>query len=123
MATRALTFSFTKVRTQSSVVWKDQVGRWVIRIVLIELGIMIGLIGWRFKNLPPEIPLWFSRPWGETQLAQPWMLWLLPALTSLTLVLSTLGGGLIFTTEKLAARIWLLSAGLLGFLTATSTVR
>lgn len=30
------------------------------------------------KFLPPKIPLWFSKPWGDEQLAQPLWLFTLP---------------------------------------------
>lgn len=31
-------------------------------------------------SLPPQIPLFYSEPWGETMLTQPAMLWILPAI-------------------------------------------
>ena len=31
-----------------------------------------------WQRLPPEVPLWYSRPWGENQLAHPLWLFLLP---------------------------------------------
>lgn len=47
-----------------------------------------------FRNkLPPEIPLWYSKPWGEEQLAKPGWLAIVPALSA--------GAGLV---SHLAAR-------------------
>jgi len=34
-----------------------------------------------WRKLPPEIPLFYSRPWGKEQLAKPLFLFLLPGLT------------------------------------------
>lgn len=31
-----------------------------------------------WQRLPPEVPLWYSRPWGEAQLTHPFWLFLLP---------------------------------------------
>lgn len=36
-------------------------------VILIIAAILIGL---RWNRLPPEVPLYFSLPWGETQLAK-----------------------------------------------------
>jgi hypothetical protein len=55
---------------------------WLINVVhkfVIALFLLsVGLLAWRFPVLPPEVPLWFSRPWGTDQLASPYWLILLP---------------------------------------------
>lgn len=42
--------------------------------------IMIGVLLLGFNHLPPQIPLFFSKPWGEDQLVDTWMIFLLPIL-------------------------------------------
>ena len=32
----------------------------------------------RWSRLPPQIPLFYSRPWGEDQLVDSWMIFMLP---------------------------------------------
>jgi hypothetical protein len=44
------------------------------------VGIGSLLIYWR--NLPPETPLLYSRPWGQDQLVSPYFLWILPFVSS-----------------------------------------
>lgn len=62
--------------------WNDIKKNWFISVVhkfVIGLFILsVGLLIWRFRVLPPKVPLWFSRPWGEDQLASPYWLLLLP---------------------------------------------
>lgn len=41
---------------------------------LLTIGISI----WKFSTLPPNLPLFYSRPWGEDQLVDWWMIFLLP---------------------------------------------
>ena len=41
-------------------------------------------------NLPPLIPLWFSKSWGESRLANPSSLWILPFLILTLFFISTL---------------------------------
>ncbi len=51
-------------------------------IELISLGIgnalMLGLFAITWSLLPPEIPLYFSHSWGDSQLGTKWELLLLP---------------------------------------------
>lgn len=42
--------------------------------------LMIIVFLWRLGNLPPQIPLFYTRPWGEGQLADTWMILALPLL-------------------------------------------
>ena len=44
---------------------------------------MVGLFILRFNTLPPQIPLFYSKPWGEDQLADSWMIFLLPVILDL----------------------------------------
>lgn len=40
--------------------------------------ISTGIVLWFWSSLPPKIPLWYSRPWGEERLALPIFLFLIP---------------------------------------------
>ena len=48
------------------------------RTVLLLSLLSIILLVFMCQRLPPEVPLWYSRPWGENQLAHPLWLFLLP---------------------------------------------
>lgn len=64
-------------------VWQKIRTNWLITMIhrfIIGLFVLsVGLLLWRFPVLPPQVPLWFSRPWGTDQLASPYWLFLLPA--------------------------------------------
>lgn len=47
-------------------------------------GVIFLLIFW--LRLPPEVPLFYSKPWGQEQLGQPIFLWLPLILAGLTLL-------------------------------------
>lgn len=67
--------------------------------LLITLGlvvIMVGLFFACYQKLPPEVPLFYSRPWGEAQLASPWLLLILPALSLFIIILNFILSGLLF---------------------------
>lgn len=81
---------------------------------LIRLGIRLNLFLWLigffllfffWQRLPPQVPLFYSHPWGESQLASPAGLMLLPLLSLLIFILNF---GIILKTfkeEKFIARI------------------
>ncbi|MFH0979833.1 MAG: hypothetical protein V1803_02720 [Candidatus Roizmanbacteria bacterium] len=51
----------------------------------------------KFNSLPPQLPLFYSRPWGEAQLVDTWMIFLLPIILNL----------LYFTNNYLSKRFFL----------------
>lgn len=59
--------------------------------IVVNVGIL--LVFWR--NLPPEVPLLYSRPWGEDQLTSPYFLWMIPILGIV------IGSGLGLVTNKI----------------------
>jgi len=66
-------------------------------------------------KLPPQIPLFYSRPWGEDQLASPIFIFILPASVFLILVVNLIIAGF-FTEEKFLLRTLALASTLSSFL-------
>jgi len=42
-----------------------------------------------FNRLPPRIPLFYSKIWGEDQLAESWMIFLLPIFMTIFVIVNT----------------------------------
>ena len=60
--------SLEALRGETKTAWKDPVFfRAELLITLICL-VIFPLTWWVYRNVPPEIPLFYSRPWGEPQL-------------------------------------------------------
>ncbi len=57
---------------------RDKRNRLPIKIFFGFLIFDVLLLLFFVFSLPPEIPLFYSRPWGESQLAAPGLIWLLP---------------------------------------------
>ncbi len=55
-------------------------------IVIIEAGTILA----NWKRLPPEVPLFYSRPWGEAQLAPVNTLFILPLVGAAIAILNFL---------------------------------
>ncbi len=62
--------------------WNSIKTNWLIslvhKFVLLLFVLSLGFLVWRWTMLPPLVPLWYSRPWGADQMAQPLWLLLLP---------------------------------------------
>jgi len=69
-----------------------------ILFCLISVLAQIILIFAFWGKLPPEIPFFYSRPWGEVILASPIVLWILPAIALFLPLLNFLVA--IFLKEK-----------------------
>jgi len=45
--------------------------------------LMVGIFALLSNRLPSQIPLFYSQPWGEDQLGELWMIFILPAAMNL----------------------------------------
>jgi hypothetical protein len=75
--------------------------------------VIIWLISWR--SLPPQLPLFYSRPWGEKQLASPTLLLLLPILSFIIVSANLLIALLTRKDNKLLSQLLIIFACLFNF--------
>ncbi len=68
--------------------WQGSLNSRFFRYSLFLLFFQIILIIWFYNQLPPEIPIFFSRPWGEPWLSSPASIFILPLFSLLTLLLN-----------------------------------
>lgn len=100
---------------EDSFVWFS----FLISLSLIFLIFLLIFLNWR--RLPPEVPLFFSRPWGEKQLTSSFNLWLMPLLSFTVLAFNLFLAVSFFQKEVLIRRILAsatLMVALICFLTA-----
>lgn len=55
-----------------------------VLVFLFEVSLI--LVSW--GKLPPQVPLFYSRPWGEAMLAPPAALFMLPAIVVVSVILN-----------------------------------
>lgn len=92
---------------------------WVSATCLV---VTCGLLLLYRTGLPPEVPLWYSRPWGQDQLSSPYWLWLIPVVIAVMTGLGWLGHKWL-RRENLLANLWLLTTLLVEVVLAISVVR
>ena len=80
------------------------------------LVLQLILLGFFWRKLPPQVPLFYSHPWGESQLANPFGLLILPVFSFFILLINSVVASLIPASEKLASRLLIIFGALFGFL-------
>ena len=68
--------------------WQENYNYRLLRFTLTLMLFQIITLIWFYPRLPPQVPLFFSRPWGSQLLASSSSLFFLPAYTLLTFLLN-----------------------------------
>lgn len=79
----------------------SQMAKFFLGVLLIYLFLGV----WKWKNLPPELPLFYSIPRGKEQLGTPFLLLLLPFFSFFFFIGNLLWASLLLEKERLAACI------------------
>jgi len=81
---------------------------------LLVIQLIIVALFWR--KLPPQVPLFYSRPWGGEQLVTPTRLLILPIISLLIIGVNFTAASLIPGEEKLASQLLVIFATVFNFL-------
>jgi len=118
---------FPNQTPRGSANWNSIKKNWIIRTVhkfVIGLCILsVGFLLWRFRQLPPEVPLWFSRPWGADQLASAYWLFLLPLSGLVWYIIDLLIGIFITTDYLIFTQLLFLSALIVNILSFVTLIK
>lgn len=100
--------------------FEDKLSKRYFKLSLFLISTSLLLIVFKFRKLPPEVPLFYSLPWGEKQLANKVLLFLLP-FSSITVLLLNVFLAKKEKAEPLVAKL-LVSGALLFSILATITL-
>lgn len=120
--TRRIAYAAHTVATSIRRSWQDSFVRnsTLASILLIVISILV--IVWKWNGLPQSVPLWYSRAWGEDQLASPVWLFTLPlgnlVWLSANIILSSL-----IAEDELFAKLLLVSSLLVSVLSLFTLIR
>lgn len=68
--------------------WQEKSNGLIFRWNLLFIAVQILFLLFKFNDLPPQIPIFYSRPWGETQLGSAISIIILPTLSTFLLVIN-----------------------------------
>lgn len=86
--------------------WQKKYNRNLVTYTLILIFVQIIVLVFSYDNLPPQIPLFYSLPWGQNQLANTSYIYILPISSTVILIIN-------ITLISFLAKIRLLSISLL----------
>ncbi len=101
----------------------DETTKLGMRLGLASLGLSLIILALSFYKLPPEVPLYYSRPYGQERLASSLSLWLLPGISLVIQLIAMRGAGTVLEKDKLLAQILVWSGGLVGMMVLVSLVK
>lgn len=112
--------SLAKIREELAIISADRLSRFALWLSFFLLCIVFLVVFILWSKLPPQIPLFYSRPWGEEQLASNYWLLILP-FSLLGLLIFNLTLSSLFKKELLLSKILLWTPVIL-ILLATITI-
>ncbi len=115
--------SFSSVLKQMDSLVLDETTKLGMRLGLGSLGLGLIILGICFYKLPPEVPLYYSRPYGEERLASSLSLWLLPLISLVVQVITMRGAGVLLEKDKLLAQILVFGGALVSMMMLISLVK
>ena len=90
--------------------WNDPANGTILRWNLIMILIQFGFAWYRYNDLPPEIPLFYSRPWGAEQLANSSQIFLLPVSSFIVLMLNIFFSVFLLRTNSLLSKLLIITS-------------
>lgn len=86
-----------------------------VAVIAILAQASLFLVSW--GTLPPEVPLFYTRPWGEQILAPTIFLWILPGVALLSLILNFILTKILAGDDLFLRRVLALATGLVAITT------
>ena len=101
----------------------DSTVRYALMGVFIILAVEGGTYSFVRESLPPQVPLFYSLPWGAERLAPPEFLLILPASTLAITVVNGILALWWYFAEKLVSRLLVLASFIVGLLGLYTFIR
>ncbi len=118
-----MAINFTDIKTKMNLSWQDPLFIWSTRISFISIGLTLLLLIFTWKQLPPQLPLFYSLPWGEEQLTNPFSFGIFLGLTLVIYCFLSISILLIRSVSRLYAQILTISATVLVLMSVYAIIR
>ncbi|MDO8261303.1 MAG: hypothetical protein Q7T50_07500 [Candidatus Magasanikbacteria bacterium] len=101
----------------------DKTSFWSFLVSIIFVLLEVLLIALYWRRLPPEIPLFYSKPWGSAMLAHQLFIWLIPLIAFLFLFVNFCIVIFFMQENKFLNRVMCVTSLLIGFTTFYGLLR
>jgi len=85
----------------------------MLKFLALANVLQVALLIWKYQILPKQIPLFYSKPWGEGQIADMWYILLLPIFMNLTFFTNRHIAIKFFSQNKFFKSIFMIANGIL----------
>lgn len=85
--------------------WQEKSNGRIFQWNLVFIIAQVAYIIFRLNDLPPQVPLYYSLPWGESQLASANSLFILPSSSLVFLFINNLLAVFYLNTHSLMSRL------------------
>lgn len=93
--------------------------RWNLFLIIFQIAVLF----FKFNDLPQQVPLYYSLPWGEEQLTSVTSLFLLPTFSIVVLLVNNLIANFFFNNIPLFSRLLIIFSVIFSLLAAISLIR
>jgi hypothetical protein len=90
--------------------WQEKSNHKIFLWNLVFIGGQLVLLFFKFGQLPNQVPLYYSLPWGESQLAQASTLFLLPMFSIIFLLIDHLLAAFFHSSTKIFSNFLLVTS-------------
>jgi len=98
------------------VFWSDDIVRRSIKLFLVIESIFLLFFGFIFNKLPLQLPLFYSLPRSNEQLATPLVFMILPIFSLFIMIMNLVIGFILFKSYLLLSRIIVMSGTIFVFM-------
>ena len=95
--------------------WQQKNNGRIFRWNIFFICLQIGVLAWKFVTLPPQVPLYYSLPWGASQLVNSSSLFLLPTISVVILFIDNLFSVSFFKNFELLSRLSVITSLIVSF--------
>lgn len=96
--------------------WQQKINSQLLRLNLLLIGLQLALLIYKFSQLPPEVPLFYSLPFGEEQLASTSQLFFIPIFSITIGLINTVFAALFVSGKSLLSRSLIIFSLIYSFL-------
>lgn len=100
--------------------WQQKNNGQIFRSNLLVITVQIVYLIYKFNDLPPQVPLYYSLPWGESQLASASQLFFLPTFSIVFGLINNLLAATIFAKITLLSKLLVITSLVISILSAVT---
>jgi hypothetical protein len=109
--------------SQVGKIWLEKSIANQIKVNIVVISIQFLAIVFFITDLPPQIPLFYSRPWGESQLTSPLMLIILPIFSIAFFIVDTLLAAAFLEKKIFFSRLLIYSSNLVSIFNLITIIK